>query len=174
MGPPIPTSDPAAAPMLTWTRCPGARSEVDTPKGVHLSYSPLAAKHHHLSTRRRRGQSVPMPIWPSPRLPGGAVPLWGVAARRVPARVITSGPTGSDPTSSVPFPPAATSGPLDRASSDGQDMNSRVREGQRKRKIRQRASCTQSHKSSRSREHCSPHQPSSRRLALGRISLCPI
>jgi hypothetical protein len=110
---------------------------------------------------KSRGRSVePVPVWPSPRAPIWVLPRWGAAARGVPARIITSGPTASDPTSSLPLPPAATPCLLDGAPSYSQVINSGVREGQRKRTIRQQASCTHSYKSNRSSEHYSPHSKS--------------
>jgi hypothetical protein len=121
----------------------------------------------------RRSRSVePITVRPSPSAPSRAVPVWRAAARGVPAGVMTSGPTASDPTSSVPLPPAVTNvaGPLDRASSRGQGLNSRVREGQRKRTIRQPASCTYRHKHCKSSEHYSPHPNLPRAELVARFS----
>jgi hypothetical protein len=113
-----------------------------------------------VSTRIRCRYSVvePVTVRPSPRAPERVLRGRRAAARSVPAWVITSGPTASDPTSSAPLPPAATNvgGPLDGTSSYSHNSNSR-REGKRKRTISQRASCTQSNESSRSSVYYSPH-----------------
>ena len=118
-----------------------------------------------------RGRSVePIPVVggrPSPRAPIRVLPRWRGAAMGVPARIITSGPTASDPTRSLPFPPAATPCLLQWTSSYSQVVNSRVRQGQRQRTIRQCPSYTQSYKSSRNSQRCSPHsKPPSRRVVV--------
>jgi hypothetical protein len=138
------------------------------PKGSKVPRGAIQSDEPAQAAGGARGQSVePIPIGgrPSPRAPIRVLPRWGGAATGVPARIITSGPTASDPTRSFPFPPAATPGLLHGTSSYSQVMNSRVREGQRQRTIRQRASYTQSYKSSRNSQGCSPHsKPPSRRV----------
>jgi hypothetical protein len=115
----------------------------------------------------------PVTVRPSPRAPERVLRGRRAAARSVPAWVVTSGPTGSDPTSSAPLPPAATNvgGPLDGTSSYSHNINSRLREGKRKRTIRQRASCTQSNESSRSSVYYSPH-PNLRHARACRPARC--
>jgi hypothetical protein len=122
----------------------------------------------------RRSRSVePITVRPSPSAPSRAVPVWRAAARGVPAGVMTSGPTASDPTSSVPLPPAVTNvtGPLDSASRHCNNMDSRIREGQGKRTIRRRANYAHRYKRSKTSEHYSSH-PNLPRAELGHIRRC--
>ena len=122
---------------------------------------------------RRCSVEEPVTVRPSPRAPERVLRGRRAAARSVPAWVVTSGPTGSDPTSSAPLPPAATSvgGPLDGTSGYSRNNNSRLRVGKRKRTIRQRASCTQSNESSRSSVYYSPH-PNLRHARACRPARC--
>jgi hypothetical protein len=122
---------------------------------------------------RRCSVEEPVTVRPSPRAPERVLRGRRAAARSVPAWVVTSGPTGSDPTSSAPLPPAATivGGPLDGTSGYSRNNNSRLRVGKRKRTIRQRASCTQSNESSRSSVYYSPH-PNLRHARACRLARC--
>jgi hypothetical protein len=83
------------------------------------------------------------------------MPYWGTAARGIPTGVMTSGPTASDPTSSLPLPPAVAnlSNVLEVPSSSSQDV--RLRQRQRKRTIHRKAN--RARESSRGGEYYSAH-----------------
>jgi hypothetical protein len=111
-------------------------------------------------TRADQRSSVgPILVRPSPALPAWTVPCRGVAAGGVPTRVMTGRPTASDPTSSVPLPPAVTNvgDILDGASSNNQGVNLGVRQRQRKRTTRQGTNCAQNRESTKNSEHYSAH-----------------
>jgi hypothetical protein len=80
----------------------------------------------------------PRPVLPSPALPAWTVPCRGAAAGGVPTRVMTGGPTASDPMGSVPLPPPVTNvgGILDGGSCNGQGIDLRARQWRGKRTIR--------------------------------------